>query len=108
MACGRRSWCGVLLACWLSFGASGDDCNFLRIAAPFLPLESLEDTFPLDDPNTDFTGSDDSGGVLVSRAQSLGGDRVPRTPVARSLLPTPSAPPLLPPLAAGVRVPLRC
>jgi hypothetical protein len=33
---------------------------------------------------------------------------IPRTRVARSLVPTTSAPPLLNMLAAGVRLPLRC
>ena len=98
---------GVLFACCLALGASGDDFHLLRIAAPFLPLETPGDPLPLDDPNTDFTAPADAKSSLLSRGHSPGG-RIPRTRVARPLVPAPSAPPLLTTLAAGVRLPLRC
>ena len=107
MARRRCSLGGVLFACWLALGASGDDFHLLRIAAPFLPLETPGDPLPLDDPNTDFTASDDAGGNLLPRAHSPG-TLIPRPRVARSLVQTASAPTLLIMLAAGVHLPLRC
>src|SRR5215470_444372 len=55
MARRRGFFGGVLFACWLALGASGDDFHLLRIAVPFLPVDIPADPLPLDDPNTDFT-----------------------------------------------------
>jgi hypothetical protein len=111
MARRRSSLGGVLFACWLALGASGDDFHLVRIAAPFLPVETPGDPLPLDDPNTDFTEAGDSGGSLLPRAHSPGGLIPPtrtRARVARLFAPIISAPPLLTTLAADVRLPLRC
>ena len=106
MARRRSSFGGALLACLLALGASGDDFLLLRAAAPFLP-GTPADPLPLDDPNTDFTASDDAGGNLLPHAHSPG-TLIPRPRVARSLVQTASAPTLLIMLAAGVHLPLRC
>jgi hypothetical protein len=53
----RRFGCSTLMAwvaCLLTFGASGDDINLLRLVLPSL-ASPTSDPLPLDDPNTDFT-----------------------------------------------------
>ncbi len=105
MASRRCSWGGAFFACWLTLWASGDDFHLLRMAAPFLPVETPADPFPLDDPNTDFTEADDSGGSLLPRAPSRPAGMMTR---ARPLVAATPVPPLLTTPAAGVSLPLRC
>src|SRR5436309_1713945 len=50
----------IVVACWLIVMASGDDFNVARIIIPMLPSNCPPHALPLDDPNTDFTKSDDS------------------------------------------------
>jgi hypothetical protein len=43
------------VACLLTFGASGDDINLLRLVLPADACLATSHPLPLDDPNTDFT-----------------------------------------------------
>jgi hypothetical protein len=45
----------VWVACLLTFGASGDDFNMVRLLLPAQPSLATSIPLPLDDPNTDFT-----------------------------------------------------
>jgi hypothetical protein len=67
----RKALCLLsFFACALTLGASGDDFSFLRLA--LTPAAELSDPLPLDDPNTDFLASGNTG--AARRAQGSLGD----------------------------------
>jgi hypothetical protein len=56
---------------WLVILASYDDVNFARVVLPSSTPAS-EDLLPLDDPNTDFTESSQSRGLITTYRERCG------------------------------------
>jgi hypothetical protein len=100
-----RSRAGVLaaFACWLVLLASGDDCNFARLALPS-PLP-CEDLLPLDDPNTDFTPSFQSRELSTTSGHCWSCTTTVGRRVTQAVLLSPWAARTLGP---GSNTPLRC